>query len=127
MRAEIGQILHTDTHPHTHTTAAKLVVRMDNFMCIFIVNCEAGRKKCCIVNNLVFNRSLPQLSAFVFAADSPNDLNYDVPCKHILRNSKSSVALRICETNYCTLEKSRGKGKIVKFGPESTIKNTFET
>ena len=28
MRAEIGQILHTDTHPHTHTTAAKLVVRM---------------------------------------------------------------------------------------------------
>ena len=30
VRAEIGQILHTDTHPHTHTTAAKLVVR---FMC----------------------------------------------------------------------------------------------
>ena len=28
VRAEIGQILHTDTHPHTHTTAAKLVVRM---------------------------------------------------------------------------------------------------
>ena len=28
MRAEIGQILHTDTHPHTHTTAAKLVVRI---------------------------------------------------------------------------------------------------
>ena len=28
MRAEIGQILHTDTHPHTHTTAAKLVVRV---------------------------------------------------------------------------------------------------
>ena len=26
VRAEIGQILHTDTHPHT--TAAKLVVRM---------------------------------------------------------------------------------------------------
>ena len=26
--AEIGQILHTDTHPHTHTTAAKLVVRV---------------------------------------------------------------------------------------------------
>ena len=26
VRAEIGQILHTDTHPHTHTTAAKLVV-----------------------------------------------------------------------------------------------------
>ena len=24
VRAEIGQILHTDTHPHTHTTAAKL-------------------------------------------------------------------------------------------------------
>ena len=28
VRAEIGHILHTDTHPHTHTTAAKLVVRM---------------------------------------------------------------------------------------------------
>ena len=30
VRAEIGQILHTDTHPHTHThtTAAKLVVRI---------------------------------------------------------------------------------------------------
>ena len=28
VRAEIGQILHTDTHPHTHTTAAKLVVRV---------------------------------------------------------------------------------------------------
>ena len=28
VRAEIGQILHIDTHPHTHTTAAKLVVRM---------------------------------------------------------------------------------------------------
>ena len=28
VRAEIGQMLHTDTHPHTHTTAAKLVVRM---------------------------------------------------------------------------------------------------
>ena len=30
VRAEIGQILHTDTHPHchTHTTAAKLVVRL---------------------------------------------------------------------------------------------------
>ena len=29
VRAEIGLILHTDTHthPHTHTTAAKLVVR----------------------------------------------------------------------------------------------------
>ena len=26
VRAEIGQILHTDTHPHT--TAAKLVVRV---------------------------------------------------------------------------------------------------
>ena len=32
VRAEIGQILHTDTHPHTHTTAAKLVVRI--FMCV---------------------------------------------------------------------------------------------
>ena len=28
VRAEIGQLLHTDTHPHTHTTAAKLVVRI---------------------------------------------------------------------------------------------------
>ena len=28
VRVEIGQILHTDTHPHTHTTAAKLVVRL---------------------------------------------------------------------------------------------------
>ena len=32
VRAEIGQILHTDAHPHTlthtHTTAAKLVVRI---------------------------------------------------------------------------------------------------
>ena len=28
VRAEIGQILLTDTHPHTHTTAAKLVVRL---------------------------------------------------------------------------------------------------
>ena len=28
VRAEIGQILHTDTHPHTNTTAAKLVVRL---------------------------------------------------------------------------------------------------
>ena len=28
VRAEIVQILHTDTHPHTHTTAAKLVVRV---------------------------------------------------------------------------------------------------
>ena len=28
VRAEIGQILHTDTHPHKHTTAAKLVVRI---------------------------------------------------------------------------------------------------
>ena len=28
MRAEIGQLLHTDTHPHTHTTAAKLVVSL---------------------------------------------------------------------------------------------------
>ena len=27
VRAEIFHILHTDTHPHTHTTAAKLVVR----------------------------------------------------------------------------------------------------
>ena len=33
VRAEIGQIFHTDTHPHTHTTAAKLVVRIsvDNY------------------------------------------------------------------------------------------------
>ena len=30
VRAEIGQILHTDTHPHTHTTAAKLVVRINS-------------------------------------------------------------------------------------------------
>ena len=28
VRAEIGQILHTDTHRRTHTTAAKLVVRI---------------------------------------------------------------------------------------------------
>ena len=28
VRAEIGQILHTDTSTHTHTTAAKLVVRI---------------------------------------------------------------------------------------------------
>ena len=28
VRAEFGQMLHTDTHPHTHTTAAKLVVRI---------------------------------------------------------------------------------------------------
>ena len=33
VRAEIGQILHTDTHPHTHTTAAKLVVRI--YMYVF--------------------------------------------------------------------------------------------
>ena len=35
VRAEIGQILHTDTHPHTHTTAAKLVVRMVGNSIIF--------------------------------------------------------------------------------------------
>ena len=32
VRAEIGQILHTDTHPHTHTTAAKLVVRISDIL-----------------------------------------------------------------------------------------------
>ena len=30
VRAEIGQILRTHTQTHTHTTAAKLVVRMSN-------------------------------------------------------------------------------------------------
>ena len=35
VRAEIGQILHTDTHPHTHTTAAKLVVRMTELVKFF--------------------------------------------------------------------------------------------
>ena len=48
VRAEIGQILHTDTHPHTHThtTAAKLVVRIYGpvvrivafFICILLSN-----------------------------------------------------------------------------------------
>ena len=36
VRAEIGHILYTDTHPHTHTTAAKLVVRMCET--VFVVN-----------------------------------------------------------------------------------------
>ena len=36
VRAEIGQILHTDTHPHTHTTAAKLVVRMGFVLFVII-------------------------------------------------------------------------------------------
>ena len=51
VRAEIGQILHTDTHPHTHThtTAAKLVVRISidtNFLLCLNTRCEAcrGRK-----------------------------------------------------------------------------------
>ena len=41
VRAEIGQILHTDTHPHTHTTAAKLVVRMS----LRIYRTEVSRKQ----------------------------------------------------------------------------------
>ena len=43
VRAEIGQILHADTHPHTlththtHTTAAKLVVRiMHHWFAIYL-------------------------------------------------------------------------------------------
>ena len=36
VRAEIGQILHTDTHPHTHTTAAKLVVRIMLFYAFYV-------------------------------------------------------------------------------------------
>ena len=38
VRAEIGQILHTDTHPHTHTTAAKLVVRIVGDILNYIIN-----------------------------------------------------------------------------------------
>ena len=41
VRAEIGQILHTDTHPHTHTTAAKLVVRIINCY-IETITAESG-------------------------------------------------------------------------------------
>ena len=33
VRAEICQILRTHTQTHTHTTAAKLVVRIDVFTC----------------------------------------------------------------------------------------------
>ena len=38
VRAEIGQILRTHTQTHTHTTAAKLVVRIlqNNCKCIYI-------------------------------------------------------------------------------------------
>ena len=36
VRAEIGQILHTDTHPHT--TAAKLVVRMSPVFGVFYMS-----------------------------------------------------------------------------------------
>ena len=43
VRAEIGQNLHNDTHPHTHTTAAKLVVRMYNAMAECCNTC-----RCCV-------------------------------------------------------------------------------
>ena len=43
VRAEIGQILHTDTHPHTlthtHTTAAKLVVRLHKSVQMHVHEC----------------------------------------------------------------------------------------
>ena len=48
VRAEIGQILHTDTHPHTHThththtTAAKLVVRMKRLIADWHKQTPAG-------------------------------------------------------------------------------------
>ena len=40
-RAEIGQILRTHTQTHTHTTAAKLVVRMCSIhVCMFLTQCH---------------------------------------------------------------------------------------
>ena len=48
VRAEIGQILHTGTHPHTptHTTAAKLVVRIVNMPSQIIAKTSMGIRRC---------------------------------------------------------------------------------